>query len=113
MCKKAKYPEPIIHGDGDNSLMGHALTIVARLRAITGYESATVKINQHGQAFFFRFGRCPDVQIEAVLAHAIRPETHVTKDSPLHAARSELLRLAHALPIFCRLWSPPQKIADW
>ena len=99
MREEAEDAEPVAHRDDDDAALRHALAVVARLRAIAGDEAAAVVVDEHRQTRARpRVGRRPDVEIEAVLAHAGVAEHHVAVDARLHALVGEAVGLAHALP---------------
>src|SRR5262245_34837466 len=110
--KKPEHAQAIIYGDRHNSLLSHALAVVAPLRTVARHETAAEEIDQHRQLLIARFGWSPDVQVETIFAHSVRAEVHVAEDGPLHTARPELIGLAHALPVFDRLGRLPAIISD-
>ena len=72
MREEAKHTQTIIHCQSNDSLASHAFTFVTRLRAVTGHKSSAVKIDEHRKSLFARFGRGPDVQIQAILVERTR-----------------------------------------
>src|SRR5204863_8898998 len=69
--EEAEYAQPVVDGDDDDALAGHALAVVAGFRPVAAYEATAIKINQHGKPFSIRPGGRPDVEIETVFTHAV------------------------------------------
>src|SRR5271165_4567341 len=100
MNEEAENIGPVIDGDCDHTFVGHVLAVITRFRTVTVLEAASENIEQDGEFLRPRFGCGPDVQVEAVLAHAIAAEPVVCAGrSPLHASWSELVGIADALPV--------------
>ena len=74
MDEEAKDVGAIVYGDGDHTLAGHTLAVVARLRAVAVLEAAAEDVNKNRKFFIARFGGGPDVEVEAILAHAVTAE---------------------------------------
>src|ERR1043166_3799535 len=112
MGKKAKDVEPVVHRDGYDAFARHVRAVITGLRAIPILKATAENIHKNGQPLPVRFGRGPDIEIQAVLAHAIAAKPIVGGwRGSLHAARAELTRAAHARPVLHRLWCPPAQIA--
>src|SRR2546423_15722006 len=112
MYEESEDAQPVVNGDGDDPLTRHALSIVPRLGAVSADESASVEVDQHRQPFPRRLCGRPNIQIEAVLAHAVGAEDHVIEDAELHGASTESVRLANAFPALYRLRLSPSEIAE-
>src|SRR5271165_5252593 len=91
--------QPIVYRDRDDPPPRHALAVVSPLGAVTRLKTAAVKINQHRQPLLLRPGRRPDVEVEAIFAHAIRAKAHVSENWPLHRPGAEFVGLAHTCPV--------------
>jgi len=111
MSHKPKNPEPVIDGDGNDAFRSHAFSVIAGFGAVTRYEPATVKINKHRQALLNGPGGCPHIEVETVLTHSVGAKTHIAEDRCLHAARTKLGSLFHALPVLNRLRLFPSQLA--
>src|SRR5450432_894983 len=108
MGEETENVEPIVNGDRHHALARHALTVVPSLRAIAILKSAAEDVDQHREFFFGRLGGRPDVEVQAVLTHAVAPEPVVrTGSCPLHASRTKLIGIANALPVLNGLRFPP------
>jgi hypothetical protein len=107
MRKEAKDIQAVVDAERDDAALRHARAVVARLRAVAGDVAAAVEIDQHRQPLRCWLGRRPHVEVQAILAHAIRAEVHVAEDGQLHGARPELIGLAHARPRRGRLRRAP------
>src|SRR6185295_4502516 len=103
MSHKAKYTQPVINGNGHNSFARHALAVIAGFGAVACDESTAEEVNHDGEFFIARFGRCPDVEIQAVLAHSVGTKTHVAKYRLLHATRTKLSGFTDPAPFRHRL----------
>ena len=71
MREKSEDAEPVVDGDGDDAFARHALAVVARLGAVARQEAAAEEVHEHGQALAGALGRGPDVEVQAILAHAV------------------------------------------
>src|SRR5207253_175399 len=104
---------PVIDGDGDHAFARHVLAVIARLRTIAVLEPTAENIKQDGEVLVARLRGSPDVQIEAVLAHAVAAEPIICVGrSQLHASRSELVGIADALPVLDGLGLAPAQVSD-
>ncbi len=112
MGKEPEDAEAIVHGQGHEALAGHASALIARLRAVASHEAAAVEIDEHRKTPVAHLGWRPDIQVEAVLAHPVRPKVHVAEDGALHGARAELDGLTHALPVLDGLRRLPPQVSD-
>src|SRR5437763_11608019 len=112
MGKEAKHGEPVVHGEHHDAPASEAGAIIAWLRAIASHKSTAVEIDQHGQVILVRGGRCPHVQVEAVLAHAAGTKAHIAKEGQLHGSRAKLVGFAHPRPVDDRLRRPPPQLTD-
>src|ERR1041384_6875632 len=113
MGHESEHAEPVVDRNDDDSLRGHTLAVVAWLGAVAGNESAAVEINKHRESVAIRFGGSPDIQIKAILAHAVRSKSHVVKDRRLHAAWAEVDRLFDTFPVLHRLRLAPAQVTYW
>ncbi len=111
MRQEAEYAKPVADCDGDDAFGGHAFAVVTRLRTIARHKSAAEKVNQHRQ-FLPRFGRSPNVQVQAIFAHAVGAEIHIAENRALHASRAELVGFARARPVFDGLRRFPAIISN-
>src|SRR2546421_7811745 len=107
MRKEAKDIQAVVDAEGDDVALRQTRAVVARLRAVAGDVAATVEIDQHWQPLRCRLGGRPHVEVQAVLAHAIRAEVHITEDGELHGPRTEIAGFAHARPRRSRLRPGP------
>src|ERR1700730_13235040 len=98
MRKKSEDAEAVADGDGDDTFTRHAFAVVTGLRAVAGLEAATEIVDEDGKTLTGALGRGPDVEVEAILAHAIRSEVHVAEQRELHAACCELPGVPNAVP---------------
>ena len=112
MGEEAENAEAVIDRQRDDALARHrsrrrSAAQNRRLRRIRRRKNRRAPAVRPGR----RLRRRPDVQVEAVLAHPVRPEVHVAEDRRLHAARAELGRLANTLPVLDRLRRLPAQLA--
>src|SRR5215471_7450819 len=111
--KEAEDVGPVIDGDGDHTLRGHILAVIARFRSIAVLEAPAEHVYQDRKLLAIRFGRGPNVEVEAVFAHAVAAEPVVRAGAgSLHASRAELVGIADTAPVFGRLRLAPAKVAN-
>ena len=97
MDEEAEDVGAVVDGDRDHAMPGHVRAVVPRLRAVAVLEAAAEDVNQDGQFLSVRLRRSPDVEVEAVLAHAAAAEPVVGAGTgPLHAPGAELVGIADA-----------------
>ncbi len=108
---EAKNSEPVIHADHHNTLARQLLTVLPRLRGSSCLKTAAVNPDHYRKLVVPGFRGRPDIQIQAVLAHARVLEHHVPENIVLHAACAEMVRLLHAGPGRNRLRRLPTQIA--
>jgi hypothetical protein len=119
MNEKAENVSPVIDGHGDHAFARHVLAVIARLRTVAVLEAAAEDVDENREFLLTRFCGSPDVEVQAVLAHAVAAEPVVrTGGSPLHAPGSELVGIAGAAPVLDRLGLAPAKVshrwlAEW
>ena len=110
----AERPEAVVDGDQHHAALGQPRPVVGDVGAVADGQPAAVNPDEHRRAVV-RPRRRPDVQVEAVLVHAVdagvveRP--HRGGQRALHARRRGLGRVAHALPGRRRLGGTPPQIA--
>src|SRR5688572_12057440 len=112
MSEEAEQAEAVVDGDRDDAFASHAGAVVTRFGTVPRDEAAAVEIDEDGQTLVGGFGRGPDVEVEAIFAHAVGAKVHIGKDRKLHRAWAEFFRLAHAFPRFHRLRGLPAQLAD-
>src|SRR5260221_1585065 len=98
MCQQSENAEAVADGDGDDASARHAFAVVTGLRAVAGLEAAAEVVEKDGKALPSALGGGPYVEVQAILAHAIRAEVHISEQWQLHAACSELLGIPDAVP---------------
>src|ERR1035438_7066120 len=99
MDEEAEDVGAVVDGDRDYALAGHALAVIARLRAVAVLEAAAEDVNENWKFFVTRFGGGPDVEVEAILAHAVAAEPVVGAGrGALHAPGAEVVGVASAGP---------------
>src|SRR5687768_1294439 len=105
MREKAERANAVVDRDEHDAFAREVFTIVCGRGVRAEGETAAVDPDQHGQTFVRRFGRRPDVQIQAVFAYVPLAVTLVR-------IRREFVSLAHALPFRSRLGGTPAKITN-
>ena len=110
----AERAEAVVDGDQHHAALRQPRPVVGDVGAVADGQPAAVDPNQHGGAVV-RPRRRPDVQVEAVLVHAVdarvveRP--HRGGQRVLHARRRRLGCVAHALPRRRGLRGTPPEVA--
>ena len=110
----AERPEAVVDGDQHHAALRQPRPVVGDVGAVADGQPAAVDPDEHRGAVV-RPRRRPDVQVEAVLVHAVdarvveRP--HRGGQRVLHARRGRLRRVAHAVPRRRRLGGTPPQIA--
>ena len=111
----AERPEAVVDGHQHDAAPGQPRPVVGDVGAVADSQPAAVDPDQHGGAVIRRRRR-PDVQVEAVLVHAVDARVverlHRGGQRVLHARRRRLGRVAHALPRRRRLGGTPPQLAD-
>ena len=112
MHEEAEDVRAVVQRHRDDALAGHALAVIPRLGAVAVLESAAEDVDEHRQLLAARLRGRPDVQVEAVLAHAVAAEPVVrVRGEPLHAGGAERVGVAHARPVLHRLRFAPAQVA--
>ena len=68
MREESEDAEAVVHRNRDHALARHRRSVVPRLVRRPRYKAAPIKVHQHGQ--LLSGGRCPHVQVQAVLVDA-------------------------------------------
>ncbi len=122
MGEPAEYIQPVIHADDHHPLLRHGVAVEEGFRGGTVNSTTTINPDQDRQSLIIRSRRCPDVEVEAVLAALNEasgasivdpvPGPLVGGEWSLHARRPETIGGANALPWNDRLGFLPAQIAD-
>ena len=113
MDEEAEDVGPVVDGHRDHAFAGHVLAVVARLRAVAVLEAAAEDIDEYRQFLVARLGGSPDVEVEAVLAHAVAAEPVVGAGEVRCMQRGpNLSALRTPRPVLDGLRLPPAKVAD-
>ena len=110
----AERSQAVVDGDQHHAPLGQPRAVVGDVGAVADRQPAAVDPDEHRGAVV-RPRRRPDVQVEAVLVHAVDARVveraHRGGQRVLHARRRRLGRVAHALPGRRRLGGTPPQIA--
>ena len=116
MRVEPERPEAVVVGDEDDALLRERFAVVAWQRSGAAGERAAVAPDHHGQLRRGGRRRGPDVDVEAVFARRRRRRrafaAAAAAATALHAARTERLGLAHAVPLRRGLRRLPAQRAD-
>jgi hypothetical protein len=108
--KKTQDAEAVIHGNHNHAPVSERFAILARLRSGARRKAATVDPHHYREFGGLVRDRSPDVDGEAIFAHARVGEDHVWKQRNLHAARAEGSGIARLCPRNGVLrWLPTQR----
>src|SRR5436190_24273166 len=107
MGKKTKDSQSVIYSDGDDTFSRHAFAVISWFRTIAGHKPATVEIDQHRKFFIPCACRCPNIQVQTILVHAVGAKIHIAEDIQLHRPWTKLVCFAYAAPILDSLWFSP------
>jgi hypothetical protein len=106
MSKEAERAESVGDADHDNALLRQLLAAVGWDGRTTDAEAAAVDPYQNGDMGRCGLCRCPDVEVEAVLAGGY-------SRNALKALGRELVGVPNAVPMRGWLRSFPTEIANW
>src|SRR6266542_2539150 len=108
MSQKAELAYTVGNAHQYHSFLSKLFPIVTWFGSRSKAESTTVNPYKHRYFLVGRFGRCPDIQVQAVLTLSGR------RVSTLHGGWSKLCGLLYATPFGSRLWCfPPQITNMW
>src|SRR5437588_10904788 len=88
MHKETENVRTVIDRHGDDAVPGHTLAVIARLRPVAVLKPAAEDVYQDWKFLAIRLGGRPDVEVQAILVHAVAAEPVVRdRASPLLASR--------------------------
>jgi hypothetical protein len=113
MSKEAKDSQPVVDRHQHYALAGKVLAVIGVSSSAAAGEAAAMNPYHHGKAVFRRFGRSPDIQVQAVFAEwwEFRLVYRTRRVLSLPAGFAELFGFAHAWPRRRRLRRLPAEIA--
>jgi hypothetical protein len=113
--QKAQDAQAVIDGHHDHALAGQIFAVVSNPAAGTVHKSTAVDPDHDGKTIIGRFGRRPDIQIQAILARGRRRSAvkAVGGKRRLRAGIAGLRRLTDTFPRWCGLRRFPSQVAHW
>ena len=113
VCVESEDAFAIVCRDADDAAACHGQAGIARLAAAASHQSAAVEIYEYREEGVARCCGSPDVEVQAVFAHAPGAEVHVSVDGFLHGVGAVVGAYEHRIPWLQRLRLAPSVVARW
>ncbi len=119
MCEETENPDAIVERDEHDSFSRKRLAVQAAHGTVAALVAAAINPDHDGPPLIRILRSRPDIQVQAVLAHRRRFALKIFEliertrfGENLHRYRTELIRLAYAIPRRDRPRRPPAQITD-